>query len=46
MRKRKEFIYKHPKKMEIAKKIIDARPDRKGITFSSTIDQANSFGFG
>ena len=46
MRKRKEFIYKHPKKMDIAKKIIDARPDRKGITFSSTIDQANSFGFG
>ena len=46
MRKRKEFIYKHPKKMDIAKTIIDARPDRKGITFSSTIDQANSFGFG
>lgn len=46
MRKRKDFIYKHPKKMEIAKKIIDARPDRKCITFSSTIDQANSFGFG
>lgn len=46
MRKRKEFIYNHPKKMEIAKKIIDARADRKGITFSSTISQAESFGFG
>lgn len=46
MRKRKEFIYNHPKKMEIAKKIIDARADRKGITFSSTINQAESFGFG
>lgn len=46
MRKRKEFIYKHPKKMEVAKKIINARPDKKCITFSSTIDQANSFGFG
>ena len=46
MRKRKEFIYNHPKKMEIAKKIIDARSNRKGITFSSTINQAESFGFG
>lgn len=46
MRKRKDFIYKHPKKMEIAKKIINFRADKKGITFSSTIDQANSFGFG
>ena len=46
MRKRKEFIYKHPKKMEIAKKIIAARPGSKGITFSSTIEQAESFGFG
>ena len=46
MRKRKEFIYNHPKKMEIAKKIIAARPNSKGITFSSTIKQAESFGFG
>ena len=46
MRKRKEFIYNHPKKMEVAKKIINARADRKGITFSSTINQAESFGFG
>ena len=46
MRKRKEFIYYHPKKMEIARKIINARKDSKGITFSSTIKQAESFGFG
>lgn len=46
MRKRKEFIYNHPKKMEIAKKIIKARADKKCITFSSTIAQAESFGFG
>lgn len=46
MHKRKEFIYNHPKKMEIARKIIDARADRKCITFSSTISQAESFGFG
>lgn len=46
MRKRKEFIYNHPKKMEIAQKIINARKDKKGITFSSTIKQAGSFGNG
>lgn len=46
MRKRKEFIYNHPKKMEIANKIIAARQDKKGITFSSTIKQAESFGNG
>lgn len=43
MRKRKEFIYNHPKKLEIAKKIIESRQDKKGITFSSTIKQAESF---
>lgn len=43
MRKRKEFIYNHPKKMEVAKKILEARKDKKGITFSSTIKQAESF---
>jgi superfamily II DNA or RNA helicase len=46
MRARKEFIYNHPKKMEIAKKILQARPDAKGLTFSATIKQAESFGFG
>ena len=46
MRARKEFIQKHPKKFEIAKKILEARKDKKCITFSSTIKQAESFGSG
>ncbi len=46
MRKRKEFIYNHPKKMEVAQKILKARKNSKGITFSSTIKQAESFGNG
>lgn len=46
MRARKEFIYNHPKKMEIAKKILNARPSAKGLTFSATIKQAESFKFG
>jgi superfamily II DNA or RNA helicase len=46
MRARKTFIQNHPKKFEIARKILDARKDRKCITFSSTIKQAESFGDG
>lgn len=46
MRLRKEFIYNHPKKMEVAKRIMAARSDAKGITFSATIKQAESFGNG
>lgn len=42
MRKRKEFVQNHPKKVEIAQKIIDARSDKKIITFCSTIKQAES----
>lgn len=40
MRKRKEFVTKHPKKIEIAQKILDARPNAKAITFSHTIEEA------
>lgn len=43
MRARKAFIQNHPKKFEIAKKILEARKDKKCITFSSTIAQAESF---
>ena len=43
MRARKTFIQNHPKKFEVAKKILDARKDKKCITFSSTIKQAESF---
>lgn len=46
MRERKTFIQNHPKKFEIAKKILSARKDSKALTFSSTIKQAESFGFG
>ena len=46
MRARKMFIQNHPKKFEIAKKILEARKDKKCITFSSTIKQAESFGSG
>jgi transposase len=46
MRARKVFIQNHPKKFEIAKKILEARKDKKCITFSSTIKQAESFGTG
>ncbi len=46
MRARKAFIQNHPKKFEIAKKILEARKNKKCITFSSTIKQAESFGSG
>ena len=46
MRARKTFIQNHPKKFEIAKKILAARKDSKAMTFSATIKQAESFGFG
>ncbi len=46
MRARKSFVLSHPKKFEIAKKIINARKDKKIITFSSTIKDAESFGTG
>lgn len=43
MRLRKQFVQSHPKKLEIAEKIIAARSDKKGITFSSTIADAEKF---
>lgn len=36
----------HPKKIELAQKILKARPDKKAITFSSTIKQAEKIGNG
>ena len=46
LRKRKEFVMSHPKKLEIAKKILEARQDKKCITFSATIKDAESLGVG
>lgn len=42
MTKRKSFINNHPKKIEIAKKIMEARPNAKIITFSNNIKMAEA----
>lgn len=46
IRARKDFINNHPKKIEIARKIIAARPNSKIITFSNNIKMAESIGMG
>ena len=46
LKARKEFIMNHPKKIEIAKKIIEARKDHKILTFSGTIKQSEAIGVG
>lgn len=43
---RKKFINNHPKKIEIARKIIEARPFAKIITFSNNIKMAEAIGIG
>jgi len=43
---RKKFINNHPKKIEVARKIIEARPFSKIITFSNTIAMAEQIGIG
>lgn len=43
---RKKFINNHPKKVEIARKIIEARSDKKIITFSNNVKMAESIGVG
>ena len=42
MTKRKTFINNHPKKIEIAKKIMEARPNAKIITFSNNVKMAEA----
>lgn len=42
MQKRKAFINNHPKKVEIARKIIEARKDSKIITFSNNVKMAEA----
>lgn len=46
MQFRKDFIANHPKKIEIAKKILAARQDKKAITFNTSIKQCEAYGFG
>ena len=42
MTARKKFINNHPKKIEIAKKILEARKDSKVITFSNNVEMAEA----
>lgn len=46
IQERKKFINNHPKKIEIARKIINARKDKKIITFSNNIKMAEKIGIG
>lgn len=46
LRLRKQFVQSHPKKIEIARKIINARKDKKILTFSATIEDAKKIGTG
>lgn len=46
MRKRKEFVMSHPKKLEVCKQILNARKDKKCITFSATIKDSEQLGVG
>lgn len=43
---RKQFIYKHPKKIELTNLILEHRQDKKCITFSATIDIAEKIEYG
>ncbi len=46
LQSRKKFINNHPKKIEITRKIIEAYPFSKIITFSNNVKMAESIGIG
>lgn len=46
LKARKDFIMNHPKKIEITRLILRHRMDKKAITFSATISQAEKIGIG
>ena len=46
LQQRKQFIMSHPHKAEVCKKILEARKDRKCITFSATIKEAEDLKVG
>lgn len=46
LRKRKEFVMNHPDKITLTRKILEARPFAKAITFSGTIAQSEKIGIG
>lgn len=43
LRLRKSFVMSHPKKFEIANKILDYRQNKKCILFTSTVKDAEQF---
>lgn len=43
---RKSFIHNHPKKLEIARKILESNSDKKAITFWKTIKMADALKMG
>lgn len=43
---RKKYVMEHPKKLELTRQILAARPNKKTITFSATIKQAEKIGGG
>lgn len=46
LQQRKKFVMSHPNKFKVAKKIISKRQDRKIVTFSATIKDAESLKIG
>ena len=46
MQLRKSFVNNHPKKIEVTRKIIESRSDKKIITFSNNVKMAESIGIG
>lgn len=46
MQARKGFIHNHPKKLDIVRKIIEARPFAKIITFAKSVKMAEAVGIG
>lgn len=46
LRARKAYVMDHPKKIEVTRKILLARQNKKAITFSATIKQAELIGSG
>ena len=46
MQDRKKFINNHPEKLRLAREIIKHRPNSKIITFSATVEVAESVGVG
>jgi superfamily II DNA or RNA helicase len=46
LKKRKDWVMNHPKKIEIAKIILENRKDKKVLTFSSSVKLANMLGDG